>query len=134
MKEQLIDFQTAKLAKEKGFGIWSYEPSGCIQMYNEKSEKIDNLLVRQNFPHDFQYILVSQSLLQRWLREKYSIHVFIGYRPNTKKWDSSAYELTLDGKEYAKSHSFKKFLDKIIYNTYEEAVEAGLIEGLNLIK
>lgn len=75
----------------------------------------------------------TQSLLQKWLRDEHKIHVFIGARLNVKKWDSHAYDLNMNGTEYTKSHPLSKYKTQGVYDTYEEALEAGLQEGLKMI-
>lgn len=118
MTDQLVSFETAKLAKEKGF-----KDMQCISRYDGEelvSEEVDRASS------------ATQSLLQKWLREEHKIHVFIGYRPNVQKWDSQAYSLLVNGKEYVKI--MKAFNRDIKYDTYEEALEAGLQEALKLIK
>ena len=69
MKEQLISFETAKLAKEKGFDIVQsnfYDEKTTMLCYGDTRNynTIKNCLSTP-----------TQSLLQRWLREKYDIFV-----------------------------------------------------------
>ena len=94
MKEQLISFETAKLAKEKGFDI------PCLYAYRiwrENIKKTDkNPLQGLNIEYEpymggssasikfyyqsKQYTLApTQSLLQKWLREKHNIIVQARY-------------------------------------------------------
>ena len=47
--------------------------------------------------HSYRYTIY---FVQNWLRENYDIHIFIGWRPNTKKWDSHHYSLDMNPKEY----------------------------------
>ncbi len=56
MKEQLIEFETAKLAKKKGFKVDGYH-----------LEDIEN-----HTKDSFISELPTQSLLQKWLREKHN--------------------------------------------------------------
>lgn len=63
---------------------------------------------------------ITQSLLQRWLREKHNIHITI----NCKRTD-----LSLDGFWYV-----VKSLSSKMFNTYEQALEEGLYKALKLIK
>jgi hypothetical protein len=116
MEEQLIKFDTAKLAKEKGFDC----KSNFYNWYG--SDKILNQM------YDLENIILAptQSLLQKWLREKHKILVeathftaeYFTY--NLYKRDNIIYILKLGG------------LDNIC-NTYEEALEKGLQEALKLI-
>lgn len=105
MKEELISFKTAVLAKEEGFSFRS-EP----YRYNKEGEL--TLLEGINVP--------TQSLLQRWLREVHDIDIFIteGFH-NISKY-----------KVYT-NPSWGYFEE---YSTYEEALEKGLYEALLIIK
>jgi hypothetical protein len=92
-----ISFETAKLAKEKGFkGI-------CFQ--DEMGGDI--------FP--------TQALLQKWLREEHNIHIMI-----FPSLDLTEYYVDVISKED------RTFIDTP-HNTYEEALEQGLVEALELI-
>ncbi len=66
--------------------------------------------------------------LQSWLRKKYNIHITPRHSPHNQKY---GYVITGEwGKEnrgIIKSYDFQN------YNSYEEALEAGLQEGLKLI-
>jgi len=82
MEEQLISFKTAKLAKDKGFNIEVFN-----WFYLKENRFIDQLPIewksseKLNFNLDFnnklenQVSRPTQSLLQKWLREKHNIHV-----------------------------------------------------------
>ena len=68
----------------------------------------------------------TQSLLQKWLREKYNLHLHIYWLTETEKWGVDIYSLVDDSLmnmplEYCKN------------NSYEDALEQGLQEALNLI-
>jgi len=127
MEEQLITFETAKLAKEKGYkiepDIWGeyalYKSDGLKAKGNKsfyllKFEEEDG----EVFP------LTTQALLKKWLREKRFIdivrisplNVFTFYlAQNTIPFE-------VDGE-----------ILFITEKTYEKALEKGLQEGLNLI-
>lgn len=117
MKDTLITFETAKLAKEKGFDIktkysW-YVPD------NSKP------IIEKHKPDGLYYLSCpTQSLLAKWLREEHNIIVLVDYEG-------------IDG-YYYKFYSYKEgnknydASDKN-YNTYEEAYEIGLQEALKLI-
>ena len=106
MEEQSISFETAKLAKEKGCNLENCTCGGypdCIC-----SDK-----------------RISQSLLAKWLREKYDIDVIINtYRNQNQKYYK--YFISEKSKDVIKSEEY--------YNTYEDALEIGLQEALKLIK
>lgn len=125
MEEQLISFKTAKLAKEKGFyflTLWSY-------WMDNKKLIITDMTPDYQFPEEVEkykkwerYMAPTQSLLQKWLREECEIFVAVRIPENgTYKYQSSV----LSGPSWYNSD---------YYNTYEEALEAGLKEALKLIK
>ena len=74
MKDQLVTFETAKLAKEKGCNIHSvlyFSTKGIpssTEIYHT-DEWIDKNGTLDYYRH-------TQSLLQKWLREKHKIHAF----------------------------------------------------------
>jgi hypothetical protein len=72
MKEQLVEFETAKLAKEKGFksiSVSHYENDGQIQFTRVG---YSNGFIEDN---EILFEAPTQSLLQKFLWEKYSIWV-----------------------------------------------------------
>jgi hypothetical protein len=119
MKEQLISFETAKLAKEKGFN------EGCLYDYNNSSDLRKNVhSLFYNDSLDF-YIAPTQSLLQKWLREVHNIDVeaSLVYRLNTREYLIRLYK-----------NNTKIILSTFYYyKTYEEALEEGLYQALLLI-
>ena len=118
MEEQLVSFEVAKLTKEKGFD-WGnhqtiYSPSGKELHYDESgySPKV--------------YILApTQSLLQKWLRDTFGWNIEIK-TPDGKKgmWLYEIHKVHGIG-DYSKLNC--------AFPTYEEALEAGLLETLKLI-
>lgn len=134
MKEVLISFETAVLAKEKGFN----EICHNTFMYGGSSYKtipyyfVDS--ASNSEIEELSYSAPSQSILQKWLREVHGIHIMDNYMPNIKKWDFVVYKLEYKGlewvkhyREYRKTHLNRRF------DTYEQALEAGLQEALKLI-
>lgn len=123
MKDELIQFETAVLAKEKGFN------EKCNFFFNAGSRwklQEDNIL-RQCDEEDI-IECPSQSLLQKWLREVHNIHVncYPWYSPQIK---DIAYSYTIGKKgEGTLINNDEEF------KTYEQALEKGLEEGLKLIK
>lgn len=128
MEEQVISFETAKLAKAKGFN----EENGHTA-YSEDGLKC--ISTKSSFYDEVKYPIQdsTQSLLQKWLRDKNNLHVFIGYRMDIKKWDSHTFNLNITAKEYIKDRTLFKFHLSTVYDSYEEALEAGLKEALELI-
>lgn len=123
MKDQLISFETAILAKEKGFNI--------IQRYGTESSLYDKdgkHIYYSNY--GFMYSGLSdgyisaptQTLLQRWLREEHNVIVLVD---------------VFLGKFICKVNNIivtnNRTGDILKYDTYEKALEIGLIKGLNRI-
>lgn len=133
MKEELISYNTSKLAKERGYN-WSsnytYDSEGNL----EGLEYIDSPYfteehIRFAKENGFDSCLApTQSLLQKWLRDVHGIHVCTDINIQSK-WYFSLFNL------YSKRNAeFPEYNNSISCNTYEEALEAGLVEGLKLIK
>jgi hypothetical protein len=135
MTDQLISFETAKLAKEKGFDIGSFNYGYLINKgrlstfegsYNFNIGQYDNCYISAP----------TQSLLQKWLREIHNFFIcikcdgkskfdFHGYPLNEETWTGQRDKEYGFGPEIgAKPYRF---------NSYEEALEIGLQEALKLI-
>lgn len=114
MKEQLIAFETAKLAKNKGFD--SIE--GWSRMYNQDGEF--------KSPYKETYPAPTQSLLQKWLREKHNILV------ESTHFTASHFTYKIYKKDNIITILFLGTV-KDIFDNYEHALEKGLQEALKLI-
>ena len=115
MKDELIKFETAKLAKEKGFNL---DCGWLLHKDNDGSYTNCN---------DLGYNQSTQSLLQRWLREVHDINV------NIRHWIKQP---TSNGGIVQNCYNYDIWLvDECfdVYPTYEEALEAGLIKALELL-
>lgn len=125
MKEQLISFKTAKLAKEKGFIFPSCTGKLYYNLEGQITTQFDHLL-----NDDLIFCEApTQSLLQKWLREVHDVQVFVipvSHFQGDIKLTSYSFWCP------AKDCSMKVSKDN--YNTYEEALEEGLFEALKLIK
>lgn len=108
MEEELITKETALLAKAKGFN----------HFYGKSLTE----------PR----LLCSQSLLQRWLREKHNLDVI-----------PSASDLFKQDVEAGRTRTYYYFIHEIgnricsipvKFSTYELALEQGLLECLKLLK
>ena len=134
MEEKLITFDTAKLAKEKGFNwktnkIWMF---GCPPWedddywYPEKDiwyHRDRDYLCDIPY-HEPWYYSPTQGHLQKWIREVHGIHVEI--YSNASGW---GYILTkLNGT------TIQEIMDDIFFDSNEEALEVGLVEALKRIK
>ena len=133
MKESLILFETAKLAKEKGFD-WSVRNFYPDTSWNSKKlfhcvnvgYHFTNEILNDD-PNGFGDIILAptQSLLQKWLRQEKGINLFIDCIGLGEKtfWYFIYYKR--EGKE--------SVIEQDGEYTYEEALEAGLIQSLKLI-
>jgi hypothetical protein len=145
MEEQLITFETAKLAKEKEFNIpviSYYTPKGyCTESEGYKTERLEESNWNNgmgSYPtlsKDVSCSAPTQSLLQKWLREVHNITIFMTFKPNIKKWDFIPYSMDMNAKEYIKYNwEYTKIHNERRFDTYEEALEEGLQEALKLIQ
>jgi len=115
MKEQLITFETAKLAKEKGFP--KLEINGYPQIASGYTkEGIETIVLDKSY----YYQSPTQSLLQKWLREVHKIDVWCERFSTEESWIWQCPKANRT-----------RILDS--YYTYEEALEKGLQEALKLI-
>jgi len=129
LKEEVVSFATAKLAKEKGF--WydgrTNDWLSTTLPYHDNGTR----------PIDFSYkgelwSAPTQTLLQKWLREKWNILVEVNYRTFAVK-GCNGYFYMCSSKKY---HTMNNYFGKNIFkpfDTYEEALEVGLQQGLKLI-
>jgi hypothetical protein len=128
MEEQLISFETAVLAKEKGFDIKT-----LYRFLGETYREVDlNCQLWDN-----EYYAPTQSLLQKWLREVHGIHVQPYFYPNTISTREIKPEVEII-RVFAKDGITKSILPPSLRNeefdTYEQAFEEGLLAALKLIK
>jgi hypothetical protein len=121
MEEQLVSFETAKLAKEKNFN-WE-----TTHFYT-----IDGMAISIDHKYStFSCIAPTQSLLQKWLREKHEIEAFV--KPFTIP--------QLNRRGSIKYYGLVMMVDCIgdcntsteCKDIYEDAFEEALLLALNLI-
>lgn len=131
MEEQIVSFETAKLAKEKGFDIpVRYGVFGKKMKLTENhgwewNKKLE--LRNWNTPNANSYSVPTQSLLQKWLREVHNVQLTIIPVGNVdfslKYWHYSILGLNCnEGKN-----------DVNRFFTYEQTLEEGLKEALKLV-
>ena len=118
MKEQLISFETAKLAKEKGFDLFTEYG------YDKNGKEVNFPCCYNNYPVIDHYSAPNQSLLQKWLREKYNIHIDIYFIVLLFRY--RIYNM-INCECYKSSY-------KDEFDSYEQALEQGLQEALKLIQ
>ena len=137
MEEQLISYETAKLAKEKGFDekvYREYDKSGYLRCTSKSADVVlgpyDELLKSTEYPAP------TQSLLQKWLREEHNCIVEVTfYSENIESIKDIKYTVEIDyyGKDFHNIGDSSDYYSSG-YDTYEKALEVGLFEGLKLIK
>lgn len=122
IEEQFVSFNTAKMLKEAGFDV------PCTSHYTE-----GDLILIENYPYNFNqdeigYSRPTQALAARWLREVHKLHVFakriFEYALDKFSW---GYYIQSSNYEYCKNF-------EIGFDSYEQALEAGLQEAIKLIK
>lgn len=120
MQDQIISFETAKLAKEKGFNEQTWEK------YQECNQVLSpSYLLSIEFEEFIK--APTQSLLKKWLREKYNIYIQINVACDTfnRKYKGYFYEIVKD---------FCLKSTSQIKENYEIILEEALQIGLKMIK
>ena len=149
MEEQLITFETAKLAKEKKFNIpcenfyIEYIDDDVADLFNYEEQRGSGYAELYRNNQEFKYSASTQSLLQKWLREVHNC--FIGILPHrdgdskNKQWKSKkdvfwTVEVDYYGKNFEIELTDDSDFTQHFNNNYEEALEIGLYQALKLIK
>lgn len=135
MEEQLITFETARLAKEKGFTL---NVVGSHK-YNYFTESGELGVTSWGHLHLDEPAEVPQSLLQKWLREKHGIHIVLiptinaawTYKTTTVLSERDE-EVIIGIKDVGDLPPYKNVCGED-FSTYEKALERGLQEALKLI-
>jgi hypothetical protein len=124
MKEELINFETAKLAKEKNY------TSDCYDFF---------------IRGEIEYKRPTQGLLQKWLREKHDINITVARVALGSDEMEYCYSVIHLPKEFEDAKRWVSLLERIdsfssygstysgAWRTYEEALEQALQESLKLI-
>jgi hypothetical protein len=136
MQEQLISIETAKLAKKANFYLertllFSKEDgNGTIYFGNntiDSDEEVKRKYLSGEFT-DFEgnpvYLIVTQSLLQKWLREVHNIIIAV----DINCLENSGFTYNIGN--ILTRETIQEGDD---FNIYEEALEDGLQEVLKLI-
>jgi hypothetical protein len=126
-EEQLITFETAKLLKEKGF------TEKTIRYFDTSGDNCSGLIpLNWNMSLENIYSRPTQTYLQKWFREVHNIQVLSlpFAEDSTDENSNTKYHPLVNHKH------FYGFIHKEgnEYDSYEKALEVGLIEALNLIK
>ena len=115
MKDQLISFETAKLAKERKFDSVEHN-------YYNKNGELTNFGGTMDNKLKSVFVAPTQSLLQKWLRKEHNIHISL--YPLKNGWGMDV-RPTIYGKS--------SFFEARRFKTFEQALEKGLQEALKLI-
>ena len=109
MTEELVTLETAKLLKDKGFN--------CTEIDNESVE----------------FLYPTLYIAQKWLREIRGVYVYV--EPVIgKRWKLSFCDFNVPTEESDwMENEINKGNGYKVYDTYEEALEAGIQEALKLI-
>lgn len=125
MEEQLVSLEVAKLLKEKGFNEY------CALAYADEDLHLISLNTKNSFIDEIGvgYSTPSQSIAAKWLREKHNLHICIYNNAS-----GYGYEITkADNGTHISNDMNDGPNDGGLWDTYEGALEAGLLETLKLI-
>jgi len=133
---KLVEFNTAKLAKEKGFDLDVYDAFVDEMPYRcpltEQFNRIDFPLKAISRP--------TQSELQAWLREKHRVHVSANpwrddmHDAYKEEIPEEGFQILYEGNVVDVNDDWNTFSDFSYYHSHEECLEDVLIEGLKLLK
>lgn len=148
MKDELVGFEVAKLAEEKGFDIpcrnsvsaqYRKNIQSSLDFTGEEFFTIDHCIAARNNTDWKHYLVPTQSLLQRWLREVHDIHVYVNFNHDIiNSYRVRIIKQTSKVRWWSKNEIVTKW--ETIYDyrdsklNYERVFEKGLLEALKLIK
>ena len=126
IEEQFVSFDTAKLLKEAGF------EANLKTRYVEEEKDEWAFWASGTKRSDYNYFddtiaCPTQALAARWLREVHSIMVIPFFDDDMEQW-----YYVIDG--VTKESGIECVQSASDYDSYEEAIEAGLKHSLELIK
>lgn len=139
--EDYVSLEVAKLLKEKGFR----EPCNAIYYVNRSGNSSLQImfclnefeyLSKHNDGFQYEYLAPSLYEAQKWLRNKHQLHISVGM--------CSDYSTNADGERCDEWNfwSFSTYYTTSLYHihdyveeydSYEEALNAGILEALKLI-
>lgn len=132
MRDDVILFETAKLARDKGFKVpcdgryfwdhkWQLSLKGAAKCSNDSDMKD-----RSNVS----YCAPTQSLIQKWLRDEHRIYVTVS---SIEDGENILFDYSI--KQKAQIFGYSEIKTKLQeFKTYDEALESGIEKALNLIK
>ena len=116
IEEAYVSFETAKLLKEKGFN------EECFALYNPDGVLIQSGIRLNNIQVGRvkgSYSAPTQQMAMRWLREVRNIHIDICSIYDTNRWLYQVFVIT-------PRTARNSYVDKILYTSYEKAVESAI--------
>lgn len=119
MNDQLISFDTALLAKSKGF-FTNYGTKESYQIETKKLKNTQAISCLGNNKHNDIAEAPTQSLLQKWLREKHKMIIVIDW----EGVDGFLYKLNFDSFYDVSGNNSK---------SYEDCLEIALYECLQRV-
>ena len=120
IEEQFVSFETAKLLKEAGFNEpcrYNYDNVGGFRWF-----KIGEPTPKGWVP------CPTQALAARWLREVHHYAICVWFTKDYEKWFYAHGDM--DNMAFDTDYNISEF----IFDSYEEAFEAGLQEAIKLIR
>ena len=119
-KEDYVSLEVAKLLKEKGFECvtgWAYNlSSDNLELHHESNVRLPKHIISAPTLYE----------AQKWLRDKHNIDIIVEPEidENTDKKIGYCFDLYTDSPSVTYS---------LLYTTYEEALNAGILESLKLL-
>lgn len=146
MEDCLISFETAKLAKEKGFEeytsktykeyikdrlLFDFKYGEDILLKNKGTVVLSYRIPfsEEEWSYFIPYPAPSQSLLQKWIREKHDLHIGIGLELHGE--NPKSFWFYIENIKNGSIVNIDKLNDAVF--SYEEALEAGLVEALRKV-
>lgn len=123
MQDELVSYEVAVLAKEKGFN----EP--CINGFSiQGGHACSYGKLKKNFECVDSVTRPTQTSLERWLRERYDIHLIINWYIGSFKWQIKLLDTDFDDINGIRGYSASDFSESA-----EIAKDKGLLYSLKLI-
>jgi hypothetical protein len=147
-EESVVTFETAKLLNELGYENCVTNLHYRTAYYNSEGvlngdvdDEIKQILKKKRGePYDKSICSIpapTQSLVQKWLREKYHTDVVVDHRFQDDEVDDGyKVQIAQSNMDYIQNEldSLEGKIIEFPYSTYEDALEAGIIEVINIIK
>ena len=135
LKDQLITLKTAQIAKEKGY---NQNPYRTNEAYGPEYTDGTNVRLRSSSlfnPDSNTCVAPTQTSLQTWLRKKHKYDVEAYSNASGYNWciNKSFHKDWFSGGTHVKDSDMSGPNSGGGWDTYEEALEQGLIEALLMI-